>query len=56
MRNILQLVSEVENIEDFIKVSYERSEISANCANEILRLTQEIKDKCLTTKQDEPNT
>jgi len=35
------MISEIENIQDFIKVSCANGEISERCGNELLRLTNE---------------
>lgn len=44
MEKVLQMIDRIETIEDFIKVSYPSGQISKTMANELLRLTQEVKE------------
>lgn len=46
-KKLLQLLTDVDNLEDFIKVSAVDGKIDNQCANEILRLIKEAKDRAL---------
>lgn len=44
MKAILYMIQEIENVEDFIKVSTVDFKIDEQVANELLRLLQNIKE------------
>lgn len=44
---INEVHTDLEQIEDFIRVSAARNEISNHCANELLRLNAELKERIL---------
>jgi len=47
MEKLNQLLTDIDNLEDFIKVSAVDSRINEQTANEILRLIKEMKDRAL---------
>lgn len=47
MKELLQLLSDVDFLEDFIKVSAIDKKIDTQTANEILRLIKEMKTRAL---------
>lgn len=44
---LLNLLTDIDNLEDFIKISGADGKIDKQCANEILRLIQEAKNRAL---------
>lgn len=50
MDKILWIIHEIENVEDFIKVSYPDGKIDAQTANELLRLLNDIKEFGMKTR------
>lgn len=47
MQKLLQLLSDIDNVEDFIKLSGIDGKIEQQTCNEILRLIQEAKNRAL---------
>lgn len=43
------IIYDLDNIEDFVKVSFGSHDISERCANELIRLLREVKEKALNT-------
>lgn len=46
-KKLLQLLTDIDNLEDFIKISAVDGKIDKQCANEILRLIKEAKTLAL---------
>lgn len=44
---LMQLLTDIDNMEDFLKISAVDGKIDKDCAREILRLIQEMKDRAL---------
>ena len=47
MRELLQLLNEIDNMEDFIKISALDGKIDMDAAREILRMISEMKTRAL---------
>lgn len=47
LKKLLQLLDDIDNLEDFIKISGVDGKIDVQCANEILRLIKEAKSMAL---------